>query len=79
MAASCNYSFFDVRVVDSDANSYLHRDVGAVVSSIEHIKKQKYSPALLQVFLSFHFTVSIPREDQIDTIRIGGKTFLDHC
>ena len=22
-------TFFDVRVVDSDANSYLHRDVGA--------------------------------------------------
>ena len=45
MAASCNYSFFNVRVLDSDANSYLHRDVGAVVSSIEHTKKQKYSQA----------------------------------
>ena len=31
--------------VDSDANSYLHRDVGAVISSIEHTKKQKYSQA----------------------------------
>ena len=33
-------TFFDVRVVDSDANSYLHRDVSAVLSSIEHTKKQ---------------------------------------
>ena len=31
--------------MDSDANSYLHRDVGAVLSSIEHTKKQKYSQA----------------------------------
>ena len=38
-------TFFDVQVVDSDANSYLHRDVGAVLSSIEHTKKQKYSQA----------------------------------
>lgn len=38
-------TFFYVRVVDSDANSYLHRDVGAVLSSIEHTKKQKYSQA----------------------------------
>ena len=29
-------TLFDVRVVDSDANFYLHRDVGAVLSSIEH-------------------------------------------
>ena len=34
---------FDVRVVDTDANSYLHRDADAVLSSIEHTKKQKYS------------------------------------
>ena len=33
-------TFFDVQVVDSDANSYLHHDVGAVLSSIEHTKKQ---------------------------------------
>ena len=31
--------------MDSDANSYLDRDVGAVLSSIEHTKKQRYSQA----------------------------------
>ena len=36
-------TFFDVRVVDSDASSYVQRDVNAVLSSIEHFKKQKYS------------------------------------
>ena len=38
-------TFFDVRVVDSDENSYLHRDVGAILSLVEHTKKQKYSQA----------------------------------
>ena len=33
-------TFFDVQVLNSDANSYLHHDVGAVLSSIEHTKKQ---------------------------------------
>ena len=39
--------------MDSDANSYLHRDVGAVVSSIEHTKKQKYSQAAERINASF--------------------------
>ena len=46
-------TFFDVRVVDSDANSYLHRDVGAVLSSIEHTKKQKFSQAAETINASF--------------------------
>ena len=34
-------TFFYVGVVDSDASSYVQRDVNAVLSSIEHIKKLK--------------------------------------
>ena len=49
-------TFFDVQVVDSDANSYLHRDVGAVLSSIEHTKKQKYSQAAEIINASFVVT-----------------------
>jgi hypothetical protein len=41
-------TFFNVRVVDSDANSYLHCDVGAVLSSIEHTKKNKNTHKLLK-------------------------------
>ena len=46
-------TFFDVRVVDSDASSYVQRDVNAVLSSIEHFKKQKYSQAAECVHASF--------------------------
>ena len=46
-------ALFDVRVVDSDANSYLHRDVGAVLSSIENTKKQKCSQAAETINASF--------------------------
>ena len=45
-------TFFYVRVVDSD-DSYVQRDVNAVLSSIEHIKKQKYSQAAECVHASF--------------------------
>ena len=34
-------TFFDVQVVGSDDNSYVHCDVGAVLLSIEHTKKKK--------------------------------------
>ena len=46
-------TFFDVGVVDSDSSSYVQRDVNAVLSSIEHIKKQKYSQAAECVHASF--------------------------
>ena len=39
--------------MDSDANSYLHRDMSAVLSSIEHNKKQKYSQAAETIKASF--------------------------
>ena len=42
-----------MRVVDSDASSYVQRDVNAVLSSIEHLKKQKYSQAAECVHASF--------------------------
>ena len=47
-------TFFDVRVVDSDANSYLHRDVGAVLSSIEYTKKQNTHKLLKQSMHLLH-------------------------
>ena len=63
-------TFFDVRVVDSDANSYLHRDVRAVLSSIEHTKKQKYSQAADMINASFTpFVV---------TVGLEAKTFICH-
>ena len=46
-------TIFYVQVVDSDAKSYMHRDVGAVLSSIEHAKKQKYSQAAEIINASF--------------------------
>ena len=46
-------TFFDVRVDDSDASSNVQRDVNAVLSSIEHFKKQKSSQAAECVHASF--------------------------
>ena len=43
-------TFFDVRAVDSDANSYMLR---AVLSSIEHTEKKKYSQAAETINASF--------------------------
>ena len=43
-------TFFDARAVDSDANSYLLR---AVLSSIEHTEKKKYSQAAETINASF--------------------------
>ena len=67
-------TFFDVRVVDSDANSYLHRDVGAVLSSIEHTKKQKYSQAAEMINASF--TPFVVTAD--GALSLEAKTFMHH-
>ena len=39
-------TFFDVRVVDSDANSYLHRDVGAVRDNLYILSLVQFFPRL---------------------------------
>ena len=67
-------TFFDVRVVDSDANSYLHRDVGAVLSTIEHTKKQKYSQAAETINASF--TPFVVTAD--GALGLEAKTFIHH-
>ena len=67
-------TFFDVRVVDSDANSYLHRDVGAVLSSIEHTKKHKYSQAAETINASF--TPFVVTAD--GALGLEAKTFICH-
>ena len=38
-------ALFDVRVIDTDASSYLHRDVATILSSVEEEKKRKYNDA----------------------------------
>ena len=38
-------ALFDTRVIDTDAPSYLHRDVASVLSSAEEDKKRKYNDA----------------------------------
>ena len=38
-------ALFDIRVVDTDAPSYSHRDVAAVLSSAEEEKKRRYCDA----------------------------------
>ena len=38
-------ALFDIRVIDTDAPSYLHRDVASVLSSAEEEKKRKYIDA----------------------------------
>ena len=65
-------TFFDVRVVDSDANSYLNRDVGAVLSSIEHTKKQKYSQAAETI--NAYFTPFVVTAD--GALGLEAKTFI---
>ena len=67
-------TFFYVQVVDSDANSYLHRDVGAVLSSIEHTKKQKYSQAAEAIYASF--TPFFVTAD--GALGLEAKTFICH-
>ena len=67
-------TFFDVRVVHSDANSYLHRDVGAVLSSIEHTKEHKYSQAAETINASFTpFVVTAE-----GALGLEAKTFICH-
>ena len=59
--------------MDSDANSYLHRDVGAVLSSI-HTKKQKYSQAAETINASFTpFVVTA-----FGALGLEAKTFIRH-
>ena len=65
-------TFFDVRVVDSDASSYVQRDVNAVLSSIEYIKKQKYSQAAECVHASF--TPFVVTAD--GALGVEGKAFM---
>ena len=67
-------TFFDVLVVDSDANSYLHRDVGAVHSWIEHTKKHKYSQAAETINASF--TPFVVTAD--GALGLEGKIFICH-
>ena len=38
-------ALFDIRVVDTDAPSYSHRDVAAILSTAEEEKKRKYCDA----------------------------------
>ena len=38
-------ALLDIRVIDTDAPSYLHRDVASVLSSAEEEKKRKYNDA----------------------------------
>ena len=38
-------ALFDIRVIDTDAPSYLHRDVASILSSAEEEKKRKYNDA----------------------------------
>ena len=66
-------TFFDVRVEDTDANSYLHRDVGVVLSSTEHIKKQ-YSQAAETINASF--TSFVVTAD--GALGLEAKTFVRH-
>ena len=65
-------TFFDVRVVDSDASSYVQRDVNAVLSSIEQLKKQKYSQAAECVHASF--TPFVVTAD--GALGVEGKAFV---
>ena len=46
-------ALFDVRVVDTDAQSYLSRSVGTILSSAEQEKKIKYSEAVEARHASF--------------------------
>ena len=57
--------------MDSDANSYLLLDVGAVLSSIEHTKKQKYSQLLKQLMPLFVVTAD-------GALGLEVKTFIRH-
>ena len=45
-------TLFDVRVVDTDAKSYVQSNVEAVLSSAEHMKKMKYVDAVDACFLT---------------------------
>ena len=53
-------ALFDVRVVNTDAQSHLSRSVGAILSSAEQEKKRKYSEAVEARCASFtHFVMSV--------------------
>ena len=60
--------------MDSGTNSYLHHDVGAALSSIEHTKKQKYSQSAEIINASF-----IPFVATADgALGLEAKTFIHH-
>ena len=60
--------------MDSDAYSYLHHDVGAALSSIEHTKKQMYSQAADMINASFTpFVVTAN-----GALGLKAKTFMRH-
>ena len=67
-------TFFDVRVVVSEANSNLHCDVGAVLSLIEHTKKKKYSQAADMINATF--TPFVVTAD--GALGLEAKTFMHH-
>ena len=46
-------ALFDVRVIDTDAQSYAHRTVSAVLSTAEKEKKRKYTHAAQARHASF--------------------------
>ena len=53
-------ALLDVRVVDTDAQSYTNHPVGAILSSAEHEKKNKYTAAAESRRASFTpFVVSV--------------------
>ena len=52
-------ALFDIRVIDTDAPSYLHRDVASVLLSAEEEKKRKYNDAAEAWCASFYTTSCI--------------------
>ena len=64
--------FYHTIVVDSDTSSYVQRDVNAVLSSLEHFKKQKYSQAAECVHASF--TPFVVTAD--GALGVEGKAFM---
>ena len=58
-------ALFDIRVIDTDAPSYLHRDVASILSSAEEEKMGKYNDAAEARRPSFIYTTSCIRVDGV--------------